>query len=270
MQARRKRLRVFSISGLLVFVMFLTFLNISWKTDRDSKINISKVQEVQIDSASHIVNNNVLLSNYINDIYNRAGLENTGLSEKVFKKAITGFLNLKKDLNQNKQILTVVDFAKASTEKRMWIIDLENQKLLLNTYVAHGQGSGFDMANQFSNQEESHQSSLGFYITNETYVGKHGLSLKLDGQDLGINDKARNRAIVVHGATYVSEQFIKQTGRLGRSFGCPAVPEELNNTIIELIKGKTCLFINGKGEYYQSALLNDENLISALPTFKNS
>jgi hypothetical protein len=126
------------------------------------------------------------------------------------------------------------------------------------------------MADQFSNTEESHQSSLGFYITNETYFGKHGLSLKLDGQDSGINDRARNRAIVVHGANYIGEQFIKQTGRLGRSYGCPAVPEELNNTIIELIKDKTCLFINGKSETYQSVFFNEENLLISNPTFENS
>jgi len=263
MQSRKKRLKVYSITALLVSVMFLMFLNISWKTDRDSTLNTKIVPQENIDSVAQIVTSNDLAVNYINNIYNSADLQKAGLSEKVFKKAITGFLNLKSNLNHDKQILTVVDFTKSSSEKRMWIIDLDKQKLLLNTYVAHGQGSGVDMADQFSNKAESHQSSLGFYITNETYIGKHGLSLKLDGQDLGINNEARNRSIVVHGATYVSEQFIKQTGRLGRSFGCPAVPVELNDTVIGLIKDKTCLFINGKSETYQSALLNEENLASS-------
>lgn len=263
MISEKRSLRVFYYSIFSFSALALMLLNTSW-TANNTKSNFKIHKIVTDDSSSNKLNEKDLVNNYLHQIYSQADLYNAGLSEEVFKKAITGFYNLKNNLNQHKQILTVVDFSKESTSKRMWIIDIENQKLLLNTYVAHGEGSGLNNANKFSNVEESHQSSLGFYIASETYLGKHGLSLKLDGQDLGVNDKARERAIVVHGADYVSEQFIRQTGRLGRSFGCPAVPQALNKKIIDLIKDKTCLFINGESRAYQSSLLDDKNLISNL------
>jgi hypothetical protein len=251
----RKRLKVYSITGILSCTLFLTFINVSWKTDRPVKVISEKKAKVND------------LSNFIQQLYSDSQLASTNLSINVFEKAMIGYLNLKDQnlLSSSKDILTVVDFTKPSTTKRMWIIDLKNKHVLLNTYVAHGQGSGENLATSFSNDAESHQSSLGFYVTSETYFGKHGLSLKLDGLDKGINDGARDRAIVVHGADYVSENFIKQTGRLGRSFGCPAVPAELNTTIINYIKDKTCLFINGKSDTYQSAYLDAQVNISNFP-----
>ena len=264
MVSKKKSLKVICYTIFSFFVLALMLLNISWKANHHVYSHSTDIKTATIDSSSNKLQAEDLVTNYIHNIYNQAGLSSAGLSEDVFKKAVIGFYNLKNNLNQNKQILTVVDFCKESTTKRMWIIDLENQKLLLNTYVAHGEGSGLNNAYKFSNVEESHQSSLGFYIANETYLGKHGLSLKLDGQDLGVNDKARERAIVVHGADYVSEQFIRKTGRLGRSFGCPAVPQALNKKIIDLIKDGTCLFINGYSKSYQSSLLDDHSLISNL------
>ncbi|MBU1371131.1 MAG: murein L,D-transpeptidase catalytic domain family protein [Bacteroidetes bacterium] len=251
----RKRLKVYSISGILSCILFLTFVNVSWKTDRPLKVIVEKKAEVND------------LSSFIQQLYSDSQLASSNLSINVFEKAMIGYLNLKDQnlLSSSKDILTIVDFTKPSTTKRMWIIDLKNKQVLLNTYVAHGQGSGADLATSFSNNAESHQSSLGFYVTSETYFGKHGLSLKLDGLDKGINDEARDRAIVVHGADYVSENFIKQTGRLGRSFGCPAVPASLNTTVINYIKDKTCLFINGKSDTYQSAYLNPQVDISNFP-----
>ncbi|MFC5282175.1 murein L,D-transpeptidase catalytic domain family protein [Pedobacter alpinus] len=257
---RNKRFKTYSVKGLIVCTFVLTFLSLSWKTSKD-KPTISATNSVH-DSISNIVNNEISFTNLVNDLYKDADLKKANLALPVFEKALIGFVNLKSKnaLNENKDILTIVDFTKPSTEKRMWIVDLKNKTLLLNTHVAHGQGSGADMATNFSNIAESHQSSLGFYIASETYFGKHGLSLKLDGQDKGINDLARERAIVVHGAKYVSENFIKSTGRLGRSYGCPAVSEELNAKVIELIKGKTCFFINGNSKNYQSALLDNTNM----------
>ena len=251
----RKRLKVYSITGILSCILFLTFVNVSWKTDRQTIVVVEKKVEVKN------------LSGLVQQLYSDMQLDSSSLSINVFEKAITGYLNLKNQnlLSSSKDILTIVDFTKPSTAKRMWIIDLKNKQILLNTYVAHGQGSGEDLATSFSNHAKSHQSSLGFYVTSETYFGKHGLSLKLDGVDKGINDEARDRAIVVHGADYVSENFIKQTGRLGRSFGCPAVPSALNTTVINYIKDKTCLFINGKSETYQSAYLNTQVDISNFP-----
>lgn len=260
MAFKNKRFRIYSFTGVFLFITSFSFLNVSWKTDRENPPQV-------VDTTTHTkTSSKVSLNNYVNDIYEAAKLNKSNLALPVFEKALTGFLNLKgkRSLNQNKDILTIVDFTKPSTEKRMWIIDIKKNKLLLNTYVAHGQGSGANLANAFSNTAESHQSSLGFYITNETYIGKHGLSLKLDGQDKGSNDKARNRAIVIHGASYVSESFIKQTGRLGRSYGCPAVSEKLNSKIISMIKDKTCLFINGASNTYKSALLDKSSLTSSL------
>lgn len=143
----------------------------------------------------------------------------------------------------NKNIVTVIDFTLPSTEKRLWTIDLTTEKVLLNSLVAHGKNSGENMAEKFSNKPESHQSSLGFYLTENAYVGKHGYSLRLTGLEKNINDKAYDRAIVVHSADYVSEDFIKQHGRLGRSFGCPALPVEVNDTFINVVKDGSLLFI---------------------------
>lgn len=202
----------------------------------------------------------VLFFNYVDDIYETANLESAGLDSAVFLKAVTGFYNLKQAsmLPANSNILTVVDFNKSSKTKRMWIIDMQNKKLLLNTWVAHGQGSGDDMANAFSNNAESHQSSLGFYITNEIYTGKHGRSLRLDGMDNGFNDKARERDIVLHGAEYVNQNTIDQLGRLGRSFGCPAVSTTVIDQVINTIKDKNVLFIAGNDSAYTSKYLDED------------
>ncbi|MES2266756.1 MAG: murein L,D-transpeptidase catalytic domain family protein [Bacteroidota bacterium] len=196
---------------------------------------------------------------YVANIYTAANLQQTGMDATVFQKAVTGYLNLKlaNKLSPNSNIITVVDFNKSSREKRMWIIDVLNKTLVLNTWVAHGQGSGDDVASRFSNNNESHQSSLGFYLANEVYIGKHGRSLKLDGLDAGINSAARARGIVIHAADYVCQNTINQIGRLGRSFGCPAVSPEVSDQVINTIKGGSMLFINGKDSNYTSKLLDD-------------
>lgn len=160
-----------------------------------------------------------------------------------FTKAFEGYEQLKNQGKIENEYLTIVDFSLSSNEDRMWVIDMANKKVVLQTLVAHGRNSGNEMATKFSNQSESYQSSLGFYITGETYQGKHGLSMRLDGVEYGINDHARDRAVVVHGADYVSESFIKAHGRLGRSQGCPAVSYEVHDKLINLIKNKSCLFI---------------------------
>jgi hypothetical protein len=200
-----------------------------------------------------------LFAQYVNNIYQTANLQQAGMDASVFQKAVTGYLNLKitNRLPQNSNVLTVVDFNKSSRVKRMWIIDMLNNKLLLNTWVAHGQGSGDDMADRFSNNNESHQSSLGFYLTDEVYMGKHGRSLRLDGLEAGINSAARARGIVVHAADYVCQNTINQLGRLGRSFGCPAVAPEVRDFVINTIKGHSVFFINGNDARYTSTLLDD-------------
>ncbi|HWR94436.1 MAG TPA: murein L,D-transpeptidase catalytic domain family protein [Flavobacterium sp.] len=162
---------------------------------------------------------------------------------KSFTEALKGFYLLKEQGKVKKDILTIIDFSLSSTVKRLWVIDLNTKTILYNSLVAHGRNTGEEFADSFSNQNSSNKSSLGFYLTAEIYNGKHGKSLKLDGIERGINDNARLRGIVVHAADYVSESFIKNNHRLGRSQGCPALPEELSNEIINTIKDKTCLYI---------------------------
>ena len=146
------------------------------------------------------------------------------------------------------ETLTVIDYSKPSSERRLWVFDLKSRELVYEELVAHGQGSGANMATQFSNDDESHQTSLGLFVTGDTYVGKNGYSLRLDGLDQGVNDRARDRAIVMHGAPYVSEQFVKATGRLGRSWGCPAISAAVAREMIDRVKGGGLVFA-----YYPAA-----------------
>lgn len=187
----------------------------------------------------------------IASIYDQLNLHTLGLSEEAYQFAIKGYTYLKeRGQVVNDDVITIADLTKSSSQKRLYVIDLKNHKTLFNTYVAHGQGSGQEFASRFSNIPESNQSSLGFYITSGTYVGKNGYSLHLNGMEKGINDKADQRAIVMHGAPYVNETLIRAQGYIGRSWGCPAVPEKLTRPIIEKIKNGSCLFIYGKNKNY--------------------
>jgi hypothetical protein len=138
--------------------------------------------------------------------------------------------------------LTVIDYSKPSTEKRMWVFDLRTRALLFDELVSHGRGSGKTNATSFSNDPSSNKSSLGLFRTAEAYVGHNGYSLRLDGLERGVNDKARERAIVVHGAPYVNAGTAKANGYLGRSLGCPAVRPEVAHSLIDAIKGGGLLF----------------------------
>ncbi len=164
-------------------------------------------------------------------------------SQEVFVLAYEGFKYLENQHKINNKLLTVIDFSLSSTENRFWVIDIENKKVLFSTIVAHGMNSGQEFAKSFSNKNNSFQSSLGFYLTGEIYYGKHGESLKLDGLQNGLNDNARNRDIVIHAADYVSKKHIRIHGKLGRSHGCPALPNHLNKKVIATIKDKSVLFI---------------------------
>lgn len=163
--------------------------------------------------------------------------------EECFAEALKGFYSLKEKGLIKRDILTLIDFSLSSNAKRLWIIDLSTNEILFQSLVAHGRNTGEEFANNFSNTPESFKSSLGFYATGEVYNGKHGISLKLDGLEKGLNDYARKRAVVIHGADYVSESFIKNNKRLGRSLGCPAVPLESVSEIISMIKDQSCLYI---------------------------
>jgi len=177
------------------------------------------------------------------------------LSYPAFQAAIEAHkVFLSKHKVKNDTILTIVDFSKPSTEKRFFVIDVKNKKILHKELVAHGKNTGMLFAQNFSNVAHSLQSSLGMYLTAETYQGKHGYSLRLDGVVKGMNDKARERAIVIHGANYVSDSFAKTHGRLGRSFGCPALSYQVSTPIINTIKNQSCLFL------YHPALDQDKLL----------
>ncbi|MBC7567729.1 MAG: murein L,D-transpeptidase catalytic domain family protein [Pedobacter sp.] len=231
-------------AGLLLLTFSL--FTLSWK----SPVEYGRI----VRSASE----DSLYNKYVNDLYDTTHLAFAGLNKAVFEKAITGFYNLKMSgkLSNSKSIISIADMEQSSTAKRLWIIDLDKKQLLLNTWVAHGNGSGSDKATRFSNVNDSFQSSLGFYVTGEVYTGKHGRSLKLDGMDAGYNDNARKRSIVVHGASYVGQGTIDALGRLGRSQGCPAVAPELADLVINTIGGKTVLFINGNDQHYTSKFLD--------------
>jgi len=197
---------------------------------------------------------------FIHSIYSSITASGSRLSEQVFEIAFVGFEKLQAQgkLSQD-SILTIIDFSKSSREKRMHVVDLKSGKLVFNSVVAHGRNTGDEFAKSFSNQPNSHKSSLGFYVTGNTYNGSNGFSLILDGVEKGFNDKARERAIVMHGAAYANENVLYNGKRLGRSFGCPALPEHLNKTVIEKIKGGNCLFIFYPDQQY----LNNSKLINS-------
>lgn len=247
---RLKKVYVF-FSSVLIFMLHLPFAFAK---------NNAFVPSAPTPAPTINTENNTLNSaSSLNMIYDSLKLNLKGLSENAFASAVKGFQYLKaKGRIINDNVITIADFTKPSCEKRLFVIDLKNCKILFNTYVAHGQNSGKMFANQFSNRPESFQSSLGFYKTSDTYIGKNGYSMHLEGLEQGINDLADERAIVMHGAPYVSEQWIRNTGCLGRSWGCPAVPENLNRPIIEKIKNGSCLFIYGKDNKYlnRSKILN--------------
>jgi len=213
-------------------------------------------------------NNEIRVEHFISTVYNEIDFSKCrSLSYDAFEKAYKGYLNLKNagKLNSNKDILSICDFSLSSTENRLWIIDLSQRKVLFNTYVAHGQGSGDEYAEDFSNDFNSHQSSLGFYVTGDTYDGDHGTSLHLTGMDNGFNDAAYDRGIVVHGAEYVCDKFISANQKLGRSWGCPAVPAKLSLPIINTIKDGTCLFIYYPDKKYLKSAFWLNKKITDLP-----
>lgn len=173
------------------------------------------------------------------ELFEKLSLEGI-INYDIFEKAYKGYCEI---AAKKKTILTLIDFTKPSNEERLFVIDMDKAEVLFKTVCAHGQGSGGLMATQFSNKPNSHQSSLGFYLTEETYSGNNGYSLRLKGLEQGFNDMARSRAIVVHGAKYADPAICRKGGRLGRSWGCPAIPTKLARPIIDQIKNGSVLFI---------------------------
>ncbi len=211
--------------------------------------NFTIFLKTQDNTLNHISANEYATKITYNSLYEK--LADPDLPYNVLLSALCVHQRLLKEgLLVNRNILTIIDFSKPSSRERLFVIDLNKERIIFKTLVAHGKNSGENYATHFSNDPLSHQSSLGFYITETTYMGRHGYSLRLDGIEGGINDNARKRAIVMHAADYVSKEFIASNGRLGRSFGCPALPPDHAHQIIDTIKGKSLLFIYARDEFY--------------------
>jgi L,D-transpeptidase-like protein len=216
---------------LVLFIGIISFANISWASKNTLKYN---------DSES--------FNSYAHNLYNELNLPE--LDFEVFEYALKGYLKILENKPlKNSNVLTIIDMSKSSKTERLFIIDIKIKKLIHKSVVAHGQKSGLEFANSFSNKINSHKTSLGFYKTDKTYFGKHGLSLRLDGLEFS-NNNARKRAIVIHSADYASKEFIQNNGRLGRSWGCPSLPKKDYKKIIQKIKDESILFIYYPNQEY--------------------
>lgn len=184
-------------------------------------------------------------------LYDSLHLQEVGLTREALEYGIRGYRKLvHEEVLPNDSVISICDFSQSSRKKRLYVIDLASKKLLINTYVAHGRKSGKEFARTFSNKPESFKSSLGFFITRNTYEGSNGLSLNIDGLEQGINDKAFERRIVIHSSSYVGRKYLKTNAYSGRSLGCPAVPVNELDQVIHTIKDGSCLFIYHPAKYY--------------------
>jgi hypothetical protein len=238
-------------SVVALFFFAVTLCSPVLMSGTTAKTNYVTARSTTINTALLTVSSTVL--------YDSLKLADFGLNKRAFAYAWKGYLSLyEKGKIANPGYLSIADFTQSSKNKRLYILDLQEMKMFMNTYVAHGRNSGGEFAKTFSNRAESHKSSLGFYITGKTYTGVHGLSLQINGLERGINDKALARKIVIHGAEYVSDDFIEANPFIGRSFGCPAVPASERDTIINAIKEGSCLFIYHPSKVYisRSKILN--------------
>jgi hypothetical protein len=184
-------------------------------------------------------------------IYALISLGDYGLEKDVFFTAFKGYQFLQnKGALKKTNLLTICDYSQSSNNKRLYVIDMLNSRLLFHTYVSHGRNSGNEFATSFSNHQNSNKSSLGFLVTEGSYNGKAGLSLRFNGVELGINDRVRSRSIVLHGSRFVNESIMNVRGTIGKSLGCPAVPYGIHKRIIDAIKGGSCFFINSPDQWY--------------------
>ncbi len=220
----------FCLSFLLLFFPCFLFLGSKPSADVPDKPDVT----LAVESAAYA------------GLYRSMQLEGV-VSWKAFRQAVTGYHKI---ADRKRDVLTLIDFSRPSTEKRLFVFDMKQRKLLFSSVVSHGKNSGDKYATSFSNEYGSYKSSLGFYLTETTYQGKNGYSLILNGLEKGINDRARERAIVMHGAAYANPSVVSEGGRLGRSFGCPAVPQKLTRPIIDAIKGGSVMYIYAEAPDY--------------------
>lgn len=233
--------RILTVVGVLIFSFAFSSTS-EIDNSKDSKITPDLTIKVEIEKTFEAE---------VAELYELFSLKNATMPAlSVFEKAISGYMKLDDAGKISNPLLTVIDFNLSSTKKRMWILNMDTNEVVFNTYVAHGKNTGVEFAKNFSNTENSHQSSLGFYVTGETYYGKNGLSLFIDGMEKGFNSNARKRYVVIHGADYAEPEFINRVGRLGRSYGCPAVPNKIAKKLINTIKGKSVVYIHKNDENY--------------------
>jgi L,D-transpeptidase catalytic domain len=251
MKIHGRRRKAWMVAGMICLGSF------AWKESRpgSGKKTITST-EAKIDSSSAGVGEG---------LFELLSLGEKGLQKRVFLLALAGYQKLSSGGMLKKPLLAIVDFSQPSGKKRLYILNLTIGELLVHTLVAHGRNSGDRMATHFSNIPSSLQSSLGFYVAGDTYTGNNGLSMRLTGLERGFNDKAENRAIVMHGASYVNET-LAAGGRIGRSWGCPAVSQKEHRHIIDLLKNGSCLFIYAPNQQYlaQSTLVKNQDIGSKI------
>ncbi|RKS43428.1 L,D-transpeptidase-like protein [Gillisia mitskevichiae] len=241
------------------FLTVLTFLTFSFAFTTTETLDATNITENPV-ALKETVKINLTFEEEINKVYTEFVDNNASVPDlDSFKNGMIGYYKLSEQNAFDKNILTIIDFTLSSTKKRMWVLDMANNKVLFHTVVAHGKNTGSEFATKFSNKVNSLQSSLGFYVTGETYYGKNGYSMFIDGMEKQFNSKARERYVVVHGASYANPSFANKLGRLGRSYGCPALPTALNNDIIDVIKNKSVIYIHSADKTY----LNDSEMIKA-------
>lgn len=239
---------------LPALIVSLSLVFISFAKANNSAKSASVKDSTAVTDSSAIVHKLSVGEKMFADLH----LQEAGLSKETVEFAVKGYQRLvDSGLVNNQRYLSIVDLSQSSRNKRFYILDMQNNTLAWNTFVAHGRNSGVDMAKSFSNALNSNKSSLGFYVTQSTYKGKHGLSLRISGLEEGFNDNAEARGVVVHGATYVNAGRAN-SDYMGRSQGCPALPENEYAEVIDIIKGGSVLFVyNPDSSYLEtSTLLN--------------
>ena len=239
---------------LFVLLLFTPILRAGDKTEKKSELRRHSPKAASEDRIA-----TALFSEEVCDLYTAIDLKSFGLSEKAFRYAYKGYKYLVNHHFLNRSdVISICDFSQSSRNKRLYVLDMDQKKVIINTYVAHGRRSGSEYARSFSNNPESHKSSLGFYITEQSYYGDHGEALKIHGLERGFNDKADRRNIVIHGSEYVGPDFLRSNKFNGRSFGCPAVPSSDIDQVIQTIKNGSCLFIYYPTKKYitKSKILN--------------
>ncbi|WP_116496582.1 murein L,D-transpeptidase catalytic domain family protein [Balneicella halophila] len=249
------------------YYILISFLTILLLLEAKSSSIQSLESEIIAKSGSA---NTTTTESIFKELYKDIDAASYDLSYEAFHYAMLGYIAMVENKAlDNDEVITIIDFTKDSCKKRFYTIDLSEKKIVFNTLVSHGKKSGSNVCTKFSDIPESHQSSIGFYTTGNTYIGKHGKSLRLHGNERGYNANAYKRAVVIHGADYVSDNFIKSYGRLGRSFGCPALPMGEHKEIIRKIKGGSLIFAYyNDTEYLQNSQLlkekDSKNLIATL------